>query len=405
MARRVDKSLKKSLEKRTGVFSGQVRAGMTLLELLLSLALTSVVMVVISMAIQLHLFTLDTRRADVEQALLARSVLRHMAADIRNAVWYEPLEMTSLVGTAATLDAGSVLGGDTAGNTTGDTTGKTTGNASGDTTGNTSGNTTGSTTGDTSNDADNDTSSLDMSSDMDLTTEASENTTDIAGTVTPAGVPGLYGNQYELSVDCSRLPRVDQYSGTAADSTTGAAASIPSDVKTVSYFLRTEGSATVNTPGQSDSSMGLVRREMDRAAASWASQEGSLDASQYPGEVLAKEVTYLEFRYYDGTTWYTEWDSDQMGGLPMAIEMTISIDPAFGQKEEEMDVRAASQLASGASDLNEQLYRLVVHLPIAQPLTTEDTSGTTDGTSEASGDSSGASGGSSAGGTQGGTGS
>ncbi len=381
MAGRADKSL----EKGTGVFSGhrrcverianpsyfsgQVRAGMTLLELLLSLALTGVVMVVISMAIHLHLFMLDTRRADVEQALLARSVLRHMAADLRNAVWYEPLEMSSLVGAAATTDASSVLSQDASGNEQ-SSEGQNQGQSEGQ--------------GGTPQGSEATPDESDSLEGWELT-ETSENTTDIAGTAAPASVPGLYGNQYELSIDCSRLPRVDQYSG-VTDATTGAV-SIPSDVKTVSYFLRTEDSAQVNTLGGSgESSMGLVRREMDRAAASWASQEGSLDASQYPGDVLAKEVTYLEFRYYDGTTWYTEWDSDQMGGLPMAIEITINIDPAFGQNEEEMDVRTASELASGAADLNEQLYRLVVHLPIAQPLTTEESLETTDGMSGSGGE-------------------
>ena len=75
---------------------------MTLLELLLALGLTGVVMVVISMAIHLHLITVDTRRADIEQAQVARGVLQHIAADIRNAVWYEPLEMPSVSETAST---------------------------------------------------------------------------------------------------------------------------------------------------------------------------------------------------------------------------------------------------------------------------------------------------------------
>ena len=69
---------------------------MTLLEVLLALGLTGVVMVVISMAIHLHLITVDTRRADIEQAQVARGVLQHIAADIRNTVWYEPLDMSSL---------------------------------------------------------------------------------------------------------------------------------------------------------------------------------------------------------------------------------------------------------------------------------------------------------------------
>ena len=79
--------------------------GMTLLELLLALGLTGVVMVVISMAIHLHLITVDTRRADIEQAQVARGVLQHIAADIRNTVWYEPLEMPSVSETASTTDA------------------------------------------------------------------------------------------------------------------------------------------------------------------------------------------------------------------------------------------------------------------------------------------------------------
>ena len=74
---------------------------MTLLEVLLALGLTGVVMVVISMAIHLHLITVDTRRADIEQAQVARGVLQHIAADIRNTVWYEPLDMSSLTDMSA----------------------------------------------------------------------------------------------------------------------------------------------------------------------------------------------------------------------------------------------------------------------------------------------------------------
>jgi len=343
---------------------------MTLLELLLSLALTGVVMVIISMAIHLHLFTLDTRRADVEEALLARAVLRHMATDLRNAVWYEPLEMSSLVGAGAAADTSSVP--DTNAADAPQSGGvqppdqRQVQSPSQDP------------RGPASAPEGSDASASDgLGSDdlegLGLTDEPSENTADIAGMVAPASVPGLYGNQYELSVDCSRLPRVDQYGGTE-DAATGAV-SIPSDVKTVSYFLRTEDSPQVNALAtDGGNALGLVRRELDRAAACWASQEGSLDASQHPGSVLAQEVTYLEFRYYDGTTWYTEWDSDQMGGLPTAIEITISIDPAFGRNVEDLDVRTANELAAVA-DQDEPLYRLVVHLPIAQPLTTDATLG------------------------------
>jgi hypothetical protein len=210
-----------------------------------------------------------------------------------------------------------------------------------------------------------------MLGDMELDTEPSENTTDIAGTVEPTSSPGLYGNQFELRVDCSRLPRVDQYSAMYTETSGAVAPSIPSDVKSVSYFLQnadsSQSSVTSPTGG---AAMGLVRREMDRAAASYSAQDGSLDGSEHPGNLLAAEVNYLEFRYWDGSSWYSEWDSEQMGGLPAAIEITIGIDPAAGQNLEEMDVKTANELA--AADMNAYMYRLTVHLPVAKPLVTDE---------------------------------
>ena len=211
--------------------------------------------------------------------------------------------------------------------------------------------------------------------------------------------PGLYGNQYELKLDCSRLPRVDQYSAMSVETSTGAAPSVPSDVKNVSYFLQNADSSQGSTPSPTGgNATGLVRREMDRAAASFSAQDGSLDASEHPGNLLAAEVNYLEFRYWDGSSWYSEWDSEQMGGLPAAIEITIGIDPAAGRNQDELDVKAAADVA--AADMNAYMYRLTVHLPVAKPLVTEESS---DMTGEASGRTSGSGSGSSGTGTEGGT--
>jgi hypothetical protein len=126
---------------------------------------------------------------------------------------------------------------------------------------------------------------------------------------------------------------------------------------------------------------------MDRAAASFSAQDGNLDASEHPGNLLAAEVNYLEFRYWDGSSWYSEWDSEQMGGLPAAIEITIGIDPAAGRNPEDMDIKAANELA--AADLNEYMYRLTVHLPVAKPLVVDES---TEMTSDALGASTGTSG-------------
>jgi len=343
---------------------------MTLLEVLLALGLTGVVMVAISMAIHLHLITVDTRRADIEHAQVARGVLQYIAADLRNTVWYEPLDMSALSDMTAVSGSG---GSGDASSTEQSSGGQESSTGQTQTEQPSSGQETSQSVEEASASAgldDMDTSGLlgDLALD---TSEVSENTTDIASTVAPTSVPGLYGNQFELRLDCSRLPRVDQYTAMYTQTSEGVAPSIPSDVKNVSYFLQTADSAQASVTSPTGSTaMGLVRREMDRAAASYAAQDGSLEAADNPGNLLAPEVNYLEFRYWDGTAWYTEWDSEQMGGLPTAIEITIGIDPAAGRNVEEMDVKAVTDLDT--TDMNQYMYRLTVHLPVAKPLVTDE---------------------------------
>jgi len=54
---------------------------LTLLELMLSMALTAVILVAIGMAIDLHLRMLDSRRGSVEKAQVARAILNQIAEE------------------------------------------------------------------------------------------------------------------------------------------------------------------------------------------------------------------------------------------------------------------------------------------------------------------------------------
>jgi hypothetical protein len=328
------------------------RQGVTLLELLLALALTSLIVVVIGMAIDLNLNALDIERTNVRETLVARAVLRTIANDLQNAVLYEPIDLSGVQEMVAGADLGGMdLSGDAQGSS---------GDASGDR--GSSGDSPDASSG----------GGLDASDiaglDLGLDETMSDNTLDIAGTLEPTSAPGLYGNQYELQVDVSRLPRVDQYEAALAATAEGSVPDIVSDVKTVAYFLHTDESMPVNV-GLADTptaiGSGIVRRQMDRAKTSFSAQDGTLDPSAGGGDLLAPEVNYLEFRYFDGLEWQTEWDSEQTGGLPVAVEITIGIDPASGEDPETLDVTEASDLAT--ADMSEFLYRLVVHLPVAQP--------------------------------------
>ncbi len=48
------------------------------------------------------------------------------------------------------------------------------------------------------------------------------------------------------------------------------------------------------------------------------------DASENRPQLLAAEVMQLEFRYFDGQTWTSQWDSRQSGALPRAVEVALA---------------------------------------------------------------------------------
>ena len=70
------------------VLHPSARSGFTLLEVLLTLGLSGLLMLIVGLAIDLHLRILRTGRAEVEQAQLARAILRRISQDLHNAVQY-----------------------------------------------------------------------------------------------------------------------------------------------------------------------------------------------------------------------------------------------------------------------------------------------------------------------------
>jgi hypothetical protein len=323
--------------------------------LLLALALSALVFVAISMAIDLHLRTIDSGRTEIEEAQLARAVLRRMADDLRGAVQYQVIDFSSLEGLTADATAGlgnllsedDLVGTDLDPNNTNNPTGGGGQQTSGGDPSDMGGSLVGDMLGDTSTQA------------------------DISESAAPPIIPGVYGTQYELQIDVSRLPRPDEFSGVMTLGLGASPIQLPSDIKTVSYFLRPPETQTgdeysMTRGGFSDEARlgGLVRREIDRAAGLLAAENNGAALLEEMGDVIAPEVTYLEFRYFDGTQWLLEWYSDQMEGLPVAIEIALGVTPQrFLQTDEE------SPFAASENEVfrGEVLYRMVVRLPAAKP--------------------------------------
>lgn len=308
------------------------RRGFTLLEVLLALALTVVLLSLLTFSISVYLRASNAGRDDVERSQLARVLLRRMSDDLRSTLWRNEADAASS-DSASSSDAPAASGSGS-GSTSG--SGATSGSQSGSGSG-TGGNTgSGSGSGNSSGD--------------------SNSSTSVSDSTELPPVTGLFGNQYEVQIDVSRLPRIEQYASAVVTST-----DLVSDVKTVAYFCQTA------TSGVSTSASGLVRREFDRAATSYASTNGDVSAWEQGLAPIAQEVTAVEFRYFDGTEWLTEWDSQAKNALPLAVEIAIqlasSAPPAGATANSPL---AAVMPATTTIAATGEIYRVLVFIPQSQ---------------------------------------
>lgn len=104
-----------------------------------------------------------------------------------------------------------------------------------------------------------------------------------------------------------------------------------SDLKLVRYWY---GSPGVDS---SDGRIGLVRQEIDYVPDMTA---GDDPASGARTEVIAEEARGLAMRYFDGSSWYTEWDQTR-ASAPLAVEIVLAMarNPSLrpGERDEEME--------------------------------------------------------------------
>jgi len=315
--------------------------GFTLLEVVLALSLASLLLVVVGASVDFHLRLLDAGRTEVEEAQLARALLQRIADDLRSAVPYDPIDAEKLLegveGAAGELDELGAMAEE---------------------------------------------AGLEAGEEVEA---AEDELANIADSSETPSVPGLYGNIYELRVDTSRLPRPDQYGGMLVETGGAPLVDVVSDVKTVAYYV--EGNSIGRGAIGSDvpqGQAGLYRRESDRATTAYAAEHGLLANLENELLPIAPEVASIEFLYFDGSEVVEEWDSIERGGLPMAVEITLKIIPTRLRKTMGTASQFATQQQGTIFEEDLLTYRLLVHLPAAQPTfeqvteeTTEEDSGET----------------------------
>jgi len=164
---------------------------------------------------------------------------------------------------------------------------------------------------------------------------------------------GIYGDATTLVIHTGRPPRRLESLLPIEPS---------SDLKSIAYFLATPGGeglqgatgTLLDTTGSGDV-QGLVRLEGDRLAVEFADASGNVDALAQQATLLAEEMDFLQFRYFDGLTWLDAWDTTTYERLPAAIEITLGIDSQTTGNSIATEPRAS------------RLYRFVVALPTAVP--------------------------------------
>ena len=197
-------------------------------------------------------------------------------------------------------------------------------------------------------------------------------------------MPGVYGNQYELQIDVSRLPRIDQMERLLITDDPQLIHRV-SDMTTVGYYVGQPGiwGGMESTSAETGDSSGLIRRTLDRAVAQWAAENGGQALLTDSDQLVAPEVIAIEFRYFDGIEWTTSWDSEARAGLPLAVEIALMM--AVPDEEASAAVTPlqppvllnSTTTTTGADE--DSIYRLIVQLPVAQMATADAATTTTGG--------------------------
>jgi hypothetical protein len=307
-----------SLALRVGIRARRnARSAFTLLEVLLTLALTTVTVFLIGAAIHVNLNVVDKSRNQVEEAQLARALLQRIADDIRNAVPYQP-PLGSSSGSSSTSSSG--------GSATAATQAAVAGSS-----------------------GTNSTASSDTSS--------SSGT--MSGNTSMPVSGGLFGDTQSVRVETAHRPRLTQ--AMLAATADGSQPAMLSDLRIVSYSLSSpDGSSAPTADG---AATGLYRSEMDRSLYYAAMQQGQSNPgdTQRIGDPTVGEIENLQFTYYDGSTPNDTWDSVQQGKLPSAVRVTLTLRSA-------RKVSAAASLGNvgfggAAGDQRIAVYEILVDLP------------------------------------------
>ena len=337
-----------------------VRNAFTLLELLIAVGLTSILMVALFSAMQISFDLQLDSHEEITRQQVSRTLLRQMTRDIQSVVFVKQQAVDDETSGTETSTSGATSSTSTSGTSTSSGSSGTSSSGTGSSTSGTS----------TSGSSTSTTTSTSSSSGLDAPDGNSYGQSSIdPETVMTTYTNGLVGSASDLQLFVSRPDRNLSY---VTSQELSSASQRTSDLMIVRYLIAEKGgsglaSAIADRESQGNDSgpVGLARMEGDLFGLSTA-VETSEEAPQLTASSLqAKEVSKLQFRYFDGLNWQETWDSNALNEMPKAIEITLTL----------RDLQqAGSAFAEDDEDpyaLPETTHRMVVPIPVAEPFVTE----------------------------------
>ncbi len=187
------------------------------------------------------------------------------------------------------------------------------------------------------------------------------------GFVTSVG-PGITGDDRMITIQTVAMPAKSLF---LRRSIKEAPPPAECDVRQVQYYLGYDEDETFTYPDGKEAAapLGLVRREMRTffQAAILENKTQSVDL-----DLLAPEMRYVRFRYFDGIDWTDRWEigkevEGKMGNsLPQAVEITVGYTALPPKEEDELDLEEDPDLIPSVPEpYSPETYTVTVRLPQA----------------------------------------
>lgn len=343
--------MKSSSRKSGRLIADDRRAAYTMLELMIAVGLTSLLMIALFAALQQYFSLQLDSNEEITRQQIARSLLRQMTRDIQSVVFVKKLANDETSGTSTSVSEGS--------SSTSSSSGSSGSSGSSSSDSGTSGGT-GSSSVSTGS-ASSSSGSLDGNSYGQSSIDPE--------TVMTTYTNGLVGTATDLQLFVSRPEKSLAY---VASQDLTSTSQRTSDLMIIRYLMAQSGGgglasaiADKESIGTKSGPVGIAKLEGDLYGLSTAVETSEESPQLAASKLLAKEVSGLQFRYYDGLSWQESWDSNALNEMPKAIEITLTI------RNQEDAGEAFSDNVTDPYALPETTHRMVVPIPVAEPFVTE----------------------------------